>query len=584
MSKKVSIIIPVYNGEEYMREAIDSALAQTYENIEIIVINDGSRDNTDKIAKSYGDKITYYAKENGGVSTALNLGIEKMTGDYFSWLSHDDRYYPEKVEKEINYLEEHGLLDSNTILYSDYDLMDEKSHVYAGSVKDHQLLTEKPDYCILHGDINGLSLLIPKKAFADCGGFRTDLRCVQDYVLWEEMRKAGYNFIHIPEILVTTRIHSMQQGNTSPVMVSEGNDFWINLINDTSEERMIRLEGSRYGFYKKMHDIMATTPYDKAEEFTRKECEKIIAEIKTRINDIKVTVVIPFYNHIDVLINAINSVYAQTHKNTELLLVNDASTDDLSKLREYINNKPIKTRIIDIDTNHGPAYARNIGIENADGEYIAFLDSDDLFVENKLEHQLLEMLASQSLFSHTNYIRNDLSTNEKTTINTSIINGDGLPTIINNMCIASPTIMFKTSFLLENDLKYKTDLRIGEDVCFYMECLKKTNVLAIPEPLSIVNTAAASHAYNREKQLIGLKTIINYVTGDDRFADYHYNLGILLKQFIDVYDSGDVWPKIYYEPPKKASILRRTLHALKHGGIVYTAKAGARKVLNRIKR
>ena len=88
----VSIVIPVYNGSNFMREAIDSALAQTYPNIEILVVNDGSTDNTREIALSYGDKIRYFEKENGGVATALNLAIHEMKGEYFSWLSHDDWY------------------------------------------------------------------------------------------------------------------------------------------------------------------------------------------------------------------------------------------------------------------------------------------------------------------------------------------------------------------------------------------------------------------------------------------------------------------------------------------------------------
>ena len=82
----VSIIIPVYNGSNYLAEAIDSALNQTYDNCEIIVINDGSNDNgaTERIAKSYGNKIKYYSKENGGVASALNFGINMMEGEYFS--------------------------------------------------------------------------------------------------------------------------------------------------------------------------------------------------------------------------------------------------------------------------------------------------------------------------------------------------------------------------------------------------------------------------------------------------------------------------------------------------------------------
>ena len=99
----VSIVIPVYNGSNFLQQAIDSALNQTYKNIEIIVVNDGSRDDgaTEQIALSYGDKIRYFSKENGGVSTALNMGIANMKGEYFSWLSHDDMYKPEKIEKQI---------------------------------------------------------------------------------------------------------------------------------------------------------------------------------------------------------------------------------------------------------------------------------------------------------------------------------------------------------------------------------------------------------------------------------------------------------------------------------------------------
>jgi len=99
----VSIVIPVYNGAKYLSDAIESAINQTYPNIEILVINDGSQDNnaTDKVARAYGNKINYYTKENGGVASALNLGISKMKGEYFSWLSHDDWYLPDKIRKEI---------------------------------------------------------------------------------------------------------------------------------------------------------------------------------------------------------------------------------------------------------------------------------------------------------------------------------------------------------------------------------------------------------------------------------------------------------------------------------------------------
>lgn len=122
----VSIIIPVYNGGNYLKLAIESALAQTYKNIEVLVINDGSTDNdTRKIALSYGDKIRYFEKENGGVSSALNYGITLMNGEWFSWLSHDDEYFPDKIEKQIKLVRTINESDvDRTLIYSSFVLID----------------------------------------------------------------------------------------------------------------------------------------------------------------------------------------------------------------------------------------------------------------------------------------------------------------------------------------------------------------------------------------------------------------------------------------------------------------------------
>ena len=139
----VSIVIPVYNGSNYMREAIDSALSQTYPNIEIIVVNDGSTDNTREIALSYGDKIRYFEKENGGVSTALNLAIDNMRGEYFSWLSHDDVYYPNKVKAEIDALRTSGNMEQAVYSGFDYLFMPERKVVPCAEITFFGELAEK---------------------------------------------------------------------------------------------------------------------------------------------------------------------------------------------------------------------------------------------------------------------------------------------------------------------------------------------------------------------------------------------------------------------------------------------------------
>ena len=161
----VSIVIPVYNGSNYIREAIDSALSQTYKNIEIIVVNDGSKDNTEEIVKSYGDKVIYFYKENGGTSTALNLAIKNMKGDYFSWLSHDDMYYPDKIKRQI---EELSKLDNKeTIMMTDLDGINEKyKKIYKTNYIEH--INSYPPraksmlHPIIYNQTHGCTLLISK--------------------------------------------------------------------------------------------------------------------------------------------------------------------------------------------------------------------------------------------------------------------------------------------------------------------------------------------------------------------------------------------------------------------------------------
>lgn len=253
----VSIIIPVYNGSNYMREAIDSALAQDYPNLEIIVVNDGSKDDgkTDEIAKSYGDKIIYYVKENGGVSTALNYGIKKMKGVFFSWLSHDDRYYKNKISTQMNYLINNNLLNKKVITYTNYDVIDENSNVTSETHFEDYKPNKKPELAMLRGLVSGTALLIPISAFEEHGVFDTKYRCVQDYLLFFNFMKT-YKFIHIPLVTNSTRVHAGQVTNVNPKVIEENNFLWIKMQEETSDETKIRLSHSLYDFYSSMEKYL----------------------------------------------------------------------------------------------------------------------------------------------------------------------------------------------------------------------------------------------------------------------------------------------------------------------------------------
>src|SRR5437016_5344550 len=106
--KKVSVIIPAYNKAEYTRRTVESVLAQTYPNVEIIVVDDGSKDETSNVMAEYGSRINYILKVNGGACSARNEGIRRATGEYVTFLDCDDLFYPEKLQKCVLHLEENS--------------------------------------------------------------------------------------------------------------------------------------------------------------------------------------------------------------------------------------------------------------------------------------------------------------------------------------------------------------------------------------------------------------------------------------------------------------------------------------------
>lgn len=213
----VSIVIPVYNGSNYIAKAIDSALAQTYQNIEIIVVNDGSNDNnaTEKIVNGYGDKVRYYKKANGGVSSALNFGIKNMRGEYFSWLSHDDEYTPTKIENQIIltdkllklYYCDDIRIDCNSIpLHREYKCKQDSD----GAINCDRMLL----YLLKGRTIDGCSLLIHKSVFEKCGLFDESLRYNQDFDMWVRFCLSGFDWYHSVNVDVKSRVHKQQVTQT----------------------------------------------------------------------------------------------------------------------------------------------------------------------------------------------------------------------------------------------------------------------------------------------------------------------------------------------------------------------------------
>lgn len=213
MKVKVSIIIPVYNAEKYLRECIESALNQTYKEIEIIAIDDGSTDSSLRILEEYSNKIEIISKMNGGTASAMNVGIKKMNGDWFKWLSADDLLYPNAIKDLVDVTKKLENME-NCILYSNYDIINANGEVIRQFIEpdyNTKNFFELNTILLDHYIGNATTSLIHKSAFVRFGMFDEKVGFAEDYELWLRLCILNKFRLHlVPKILAKYRIHGTQ--------------------------------------------------------------------------------------------------------------------------------------------------------------------------------------------------------------------------------------------------------------------------------------------------------------------------------------------------------------------------------------
>jgi len=209
-SDLVSVVIPVYNSEKYLEECLNSVISQTYHNIEIIAVDDGSTDTSPEILKKYSDNVVVLSQKNNGLASALNLGISKMKGDWFKWFSPDDIMYPCAIENLVNIAKKHH----NTIVYSNWEIIDENGNKLRNFHESNYNDLSNFEYNIrlLDGQqINVNTTLIPSYLFKKCNIRELDDPVAIDYDFFLcSALLHQVNFYLIQKPLVKYRIHTEQ--------------------------------------------------------------------------------------------------------------------------------------------------------------------------------------------------------------------------------------------------------------------------------------------------------------------------------------------------------------------------------------
>jgi len=198
----VSVIIPVFNCQQYVAEAIESILAQTYENREIIVVDDGSTDGTAQAVAPYLPHIRYVLKENGGVASALNAGVEQSKGSILAFLDADDTWIPQKLDIQFDALQKDASLEAvfGHVRQFKSPELDEAS----------RQKIEIPQE-VLPGRFKG-TFFIKRESFFRVGLFNEDW-AIGDFIDWyARAMENDLKSIMLPDILMMRRLHKSNIG------------------------------------------------------------------------------------------------------------------------------------------------------------------------------------------------------------------------------------------------------------------------------------------------------------------------------------------------------------------------------------
>ena len=214
----ISVIIPVFNGERTIRETIESVLAQTFSDFELIIIDDGSQDATLEIVEEFSDsRLKLFSYQNAGLAASRNRGIANATGEYVAFIDADDLWTPDKLNAQYQALQEKP---GAAVAYSWTDCINEQSQFlrrgyylsFSGEVYPYLLLTNFLE--------NGSNPLIRHQALKAVGGFDESLKSSEDWEMYLRLA-ARYPFVAVPSPQILYRVSVRSMSTNTPRMEAE---------------------------------------------------------------------------------------------------------------------------------------------------------------------------------------------------------------------------------------------------------------------------------------------------------------------------------------------------------------------------
>ena len=409
MDELISIIVPIYNVEEYLRECLDSIQKQTYPNFECIMVNDGSTDNSKQIAEEYlvDSRFTLINQSNQGLSSARNTGISHIREEstFISFVDSDDYIYPDFLETLIEHIEDDvDIIEGMIEFFHDEIKVDNVSHNFEKKIlisKDSKL----GELALNELRVNVFPKLFRKSLltedFFPKGWIFEDLAVVPELVShsgkWIKLPKVIYGYRIRPNS-ITTKEFSEEKLDIFKIL-----EKFDSYFKDESDVTKLLVEKIKY-LHLNYHDIEFVPENSQYKQLYKKEKQKILSKIADYENKALISIIVPIYNVEEYLRECLDSIQKQTYQKFECIMVNDGSTDNSKQIaEEYLVDSRFK--LIN-QSNQGLSSARNTGIKHlsANSSFVSFVDSDDYIHSTFLEKMTAQIEEGvdiiEGLFEH----------------------------------------------------------------------------------------------------------------------------------------------------------------------------------------